>query len=412
MTAADRVDSPFLERVKIRNYKSIGLCNVELGPLTVLVGHNGAGKSNFIDALRFVKDGLSDSLGTALQARGGIDEVRRRSTGHPRNFTIELRFRLPDFRRATYGFEITARKKGGFAVKWERLQVLAGSDRLCSSYRRELGEVVEASEERVPAVLEDRLYLVNASGLPSFREAYDALVSMGFYNLNPKVMKDPQVPDAGELLHPDGTNLASVVARLGENRPETMERVREYLSSIVPGIMDVKREALGQYETLRFRQSVKGSKHPWKFQAASMSDGTLRALGALVAVTQPGGGVRPRVGPVRLVGIEEPETALHPAAAGTLMDALREATSHTQILLTTHSGDLLDALELPADGLLAVVSIDGTTRIAPVDSASTEAIREHLYTPGELLRMNQLEPDARDVERQEQLDLFDDAVTA
>jgi predicted ATPase len=119
-----------------------------------------------------------------------------------------------------------------------------------------------------------------------------------------------------------------------------------------------------------------------------MSDGTLRALGILVAVSQRAG----KDYPVSLVGIEEPETALHPAAAGALMDALGEASSHTQILATTHSPDLLDQVDLETDSLLAVVLQEGVTRVAPIDPASREAIRTHLYTPGELLRLDQLEP--------------------
>jgi len=87
--------TPFLQRVKIRNYKSIGSCNVTLQGLTVLLGRNGAGKSNFLDALRFVMEGLQTSLDHAIKSRGGLESVRRRSTGHPRNFAIELEMNLP-----------------------------------------------------------------------------------------------------------------------------------------------------------------------------------------------------------------------------------------------------------------------------------------------------------------------------
>lgn len=74
-----------------------------------------------------------------------------------------------------------------------------------------------------------------------------------------------------------------------------------------------------------------------------MSDGTLRALGVLVSLFQysNGGGA-----PVRLVGIEEPETALHPAVAGLLLDALKEASGRIQAIVTSHSPDLLDNSEL------------------------------------------------------------------
>jgi hypothetical protein len=94
------------------------------------------------------------------------------------------------------------------------------------------------------------------------------------------------------------------------------------------------------------------------------------------------------------------------------MDALREASLHTQVIATTHSPDLLSEVDLERDGLLVVVSRDGNTRVAPVDEASVEAVRQHLYTPGELLRLDQLQPDERDLERQDQLDLFSPGVPA
>ncbi|MCH7870847.1 MAG: AAA family ATPase [Planctomycetes bacterium] len=232
---------------------------------------------------------------------------------------------------------------------------------------------------------------------------YESLLSMGFYNLNPDAMKELQSPDSGELLHRDGANIASVIARLSEDEPAVFARIKEYLETIVPGIKEVNRVPLGPKETLEFRQAVKGSRHPWRFFATSMSDGTLRALGALTAAMQ----LSNRTAPVSLVGIEEPETALHPAAAGALMDALREAASQTQVVFTTHSPDLLDQVNPDTDDLLVVDLREGTTRIAAPDPASRDAIKNHLYTPGELLRMNQLEPDQLALRRQNQLSLFE-----
>ena len=71
----------FLTRVVLRNYKSIGYCDVPLSPLTYLVGTNGSGKSNFLDALHFVKDSLSGSLDQALTERGGRRVIPRPAQG-------------------------------------------------------------------------------------------------------------------------------------------------------------------------------------------------------------------------------------------------------------------------------------------------------------------------------------------
>jgi AAA15 family ATPase/GTPase len=138
-----------------------------------------------------------------------------------------------------------------------------------------------------------------------------------------------------------------------------------------------------------------------------MSDGTLRVLGILVALFQEGHGTQKRV---PLVGIEEPEIALHPAAAGVLLDGLQDASETTQVIVTSHSPDLLDDKNLDVDSILAVEAHDGNTAIAPVDDASRSALRDKLYTTGELLRRDQLQPDPTSVisdEKVRQLDLFD-----
>jgi hypothetical protein len=337
-------------------------------------------------------------LDHAIKARGGIDEVRRRSTGHPHNFGLEVEFALPEYRMARYAFEIGAKSKAGFFVKQERLEILAPNTDVCAAYEITDGEVT-CSVENMPPALPERLYLVTAAGRKEFLAPYKSLLAMGFYNLSPEQMKDVQSPDAGEILRRDGSNIASVVARLATDRPELAERVREYLAAIVPDIVDFERVALGHKETLRFRQGIKGAAHPWRFNAASMSDGTLRALGILVASMQ----LVDREVPVHLVGIEEPEAALHPAAAGALMDSLREASDSTQILLTTHSPDLLDHLDLKHDRMLIVQAKGGETAVGPADRASLEAIQNHLYSPGDLLRMDQLQPDQEALDEQMEL---------
>ncbi len=178
-----------LRRVKIQNYKSISKCDVNLGALTVLVGRNGSGKSNFLDALRFVGDGLRNSLDHAIRDRGGINQVRRHSTGHPRNFGIELELDLPRNQLARYGFEIGAKERGGFVVKRETLHILNTHNQAIAFYQVTDGQLERTSEKTMPVAAEDRLYLVHASGLPAFRPVYDALLAMGFYNLNPEAMK-------------------------------------------------------------------------------------------------------------------------------------------------------------------------------------------------------------------------------
>jgi predicted ATPase len=377
----------FIKRVVLNNYKSIKECSVPLGPLTFLVGQNGAGKSNFLDALRLVSDGLNTSLEHALRERGGINEVRRRSSGHPTHFGIRLEWTLPDGSNGIYVFRVGSQKKGGFEIQREECRVFT-SNLEEHFYKVECGVLQSSSAAVAPPASSDRLYLVAAAGLPPFRPIYEALSHMGFYNLNPDEIREPQPPDPGDVLKRDGSNLASVLGVL--ERDGNIQRIVELLSKVVPGIQNIEVKNIGKKETLEFRQLVGTNKDPWRFMAENMSDGTLRALGVLTALFQSSkkDGVR-----VPLVGVEEPETAVHPGAAGILRDGIRAAAETTQILVTSHSPDLLDDKEIADEHIMAVISRGGETRIGPLDHAGKTAIRDRLYTAGELLRLNQMEPD-------------------
>lgn len=397
------MDRRLVSRIVLRNYKSIAACDVKPAQLTFLVGPNGSGKSNFLDALRFVADSLRFSLDHALRDRGGIHEVRRRSGGHPTHFGIRLELSMPDS-WARYSFSIGAKPQGGYEVEREECIVMTSGPSGKNFYETRRGEIMRSSLSPAPAAATDRLYLVNVSGTAAFRPVYDALSSMGFYNLNPEQIRDLQPPDPGELLKRDGSNIASVLSNLAHRSPDLKKRVEEYLARVVPGIVSVDSHSFGSKETLEFRQNIRGAAHPWRFYANSMSEGTLRALGVLVASFQAAGnGGSGR----RLVGIEEPEVALHPAAASVLTDSLQDASAHVQILITSHSPDLLDAETIPDESILAVVAEDGESKIGPLDEAGRSALRDHLYTAGELLRMDQLRPDPKLTNlNPAQLDLF------
>lgn len=397
---------PFVRRVRIRNYKSIRSCDIALGPLTVLVGPNGAGKSNFLDALRFCADALSTTLDLALRDRGGINEVRRRSGGRPNHFAVRFDLNLPDGGTASYAFRIGAVSGKGFRVDEEVCIVRPheiGAEEV--RYRVKKGELTTTVEERLPAVATDRLYLVSASNVAAFRPLFDGLTSMGFYNLSPAAIRPPQQPDDGSLLRRDGGNLASVLGHLERTNRPTLDRIVEYLRQVAPGVEGVAKQSVGPMESIEFKQKVPGRKDPWAFSAANMSDGTLRGLGVLVALLQSNGR------PPTLIGIEEPEVALHPAAVGILVDAIRDASQHTQVIITSHSPDLLDRPDLDEGSLLPVVAEEGVTIIGRLDDVGRDVLRDHLFTAGELLRMNQFRPDdkARDLSRRDpdQLRLFD-----
>lgn len=390
---------PRIRRVQIRNYKSIAAANVTLAPLTVLVGPNGAGKSNFIDALSFLQESLASSLDLAFKNRGGIAAVRRRSGGHPTHVGIRVMVELGDELEADYSFEIAAKPKERFQVARERCLIrrFLRTDHDLGFEVRD-GHFTQPIQGIRPQMASDRLALYAASATDEYRPVYDFLSQMRFYSIAPQRLRELQEPDPGEFLKRDGSNAAAVLRHLQDDDPDSYGRLCRLLATVVERVKAVEYANLGQKDSLRFKQEVAGQAHPWTFEALNMSDGTLRVLGVLLAVLQRGH--------ASLVAIEEPESTVHPAAAEVVFDVLLDASKKKQVLVTTHSPDLLDSKLLSDEEIRAVTMKSGSTQIGPVTEAGRAAIAKRLYTPGELLRLDELEPDPEQAALAEQLELF------
>jgi predicted ATPase len=395
---------PILTRVVLKNYKSIASCDVRLNQLTFLVGLNGAGKSNFIDALRFCRDALRSPLDQAFATRASnLGTLSHWDPSGQSGFGMRLELSLPT--PAHYSFEIVPQSPRGFKVDREMCSVgkvedgqvlgLGGHPARFSHFElKKSGFVTEISPEHATGsgfyIGSERLYLPAAPD-GGFREVHTALVDMEFYNPDPGVMKAPQNAERADILEPKGSNIASVFERIGTENPEAAGRIIDYMRRIVPGLRGINSETVKNYKVLNFDQESSSSV-PHTLPANSMSDGTLRAFAVLVALFQRSRNKsRPTV-----IAIEEPETGLHPAAAGMLFDALQERAKFGQIIVSSHSADLLDNSEVSTESILAVDASSGATEIAPLDEAGRSSLHDRLYTAGELLRMDQLKPTHND----------------
>lgn len=388
----------FLTRVQLKNYKSIAATDVRLPQVAFLVGPNGCGKSNFLDALRFIADALNTSLDQALRTRGGVDLVLRKPADGEAPFGFRLQFDLAAS-RGWYALTIRANAEDGYEICREECHLVERDGRREHFFRVECGQVVAASIAKAPPAAADRLYLVNASGFKQFRPAFDALAGMRFANPVPERMRPIQPPGSATSLNRDCSNVASVLGGLEKRCPNTKRRVDDYLGGIVPLIAETGRWPKDTDETVRFLQQVGDGKI--RLPASSMSDGTLRALGVLLALFQ---GAGQEEAAVRLVGIEEPEAGQHPGAVEVLADAIREAALHTQVIVTSHSPELLDGIA--NESIIAVAAHQGATRFGVLDHVSHSAIRDRLFTAGELLRMDQLGMAQLDEQPEDALDLF------
>jgi predicted ATPase len=377
---------PKIREVHIRNYKSIEQAVVRLGDLTVLVGANGSGKSNFVDAITFVRDCLLDSVEQAVMRRGGYVGLFWRHGSSLDAVGVRVVVDFPGGGVADYGLELS--NNGGdfqsFVVE-ERCVVTHPGGQVARFSVKD-GTFLEAIEGVRPQIERGRLALLAASSAPEYAGVYHFLTSVRSYGIVPRHVAAFQTPSAGIELLPDGANAASVLRHLKQVSPDRFERVSELVQSIVPGVRGIETHLFGgQYETIRFDEDGPSPAVTAPFFASSMSEGTLRVLGFLLAAYQ-------SVTPSVLV-IEEPEANIHPAAAEVVASVLIDASRRAQVLITTHSPEVLDYDDLSDDVFRVVAKTDGRTAIAPVSAASRQVIRDHLYSPGELLRIDELGAD-------------------
>ena len=400
------VKPPFLRRVRIQGYKSIAYCDVQLQPLTVLVGRNGSGKSNFLDALAFLRDALQTNLAEAIKERGGLQSILCRTLEMDRfSIRLEMGGNDPSIHaefHADYQLTVQIDQAGrGFEAR-EKLTVrLASGEEY--GFQASDGKVwinaqfqPSGDDTKHESPWPEDVLFLNVFFLEPISQFSTFLRNMNFYNFYPLNMRKLQKPNPGYFLEPDGFNIASVLKELWNRDNNASQRLQTYLTYIVPEVAGIEPITYGDYEVARFHMHTEPGKRPRSFDAAAMSDGTLRALGALAAAFQ----VNREGNHPTVIGIEEPETSLHPAATQALVDALDEATSHTQVILTTHSADLLDDPDIKLSQVLVVRMRNGQTQIGPVDPASKEIIRKELYTLADLQRMDQLNLDEIDLERQ------------
>ena len=282
-------DPKFLTRIAIQDYRSIGACDVEPRQFTVLVGRNGAGKSNVLDALRLVADSVHTTLRQALYSRGGLGEVARLKACGPKRFAIRLDFDL-EASTVCWALSVASDGDGAFRVVREDCLVrprdtLHGE----SFYSVRSGRVANASIPSPPLATPDNLYLSRASSTEEFRPVFAALSEVGIYNLNPAAIRGLQPSDPGWLLRGDGGNAATLLRKL-ENGPDGGKwRIEAYLSHVVPGLIGIAHRSIGPQHTIEFTQEVSGTEEPQRFLATDMSDGAIRALGLLIALFQNGG---------------------------------------------------------------------------------------------------------------------------
>jgi predicted ATPase len=379
-----------IQRLILKRFRSIPTERLDFDNPTFLVGRNGSGKSNLVDAFAFLAEVMASPLQAVFDKRGGIATVRNRSSGtsYPPNlgFGIELGPLNGDVTAARYAFEIKALKNYGFEVIREQCWVESGKkSRFWFDRMKTRATTMFASNilGLRPAFDAASLALPVVGGDARFAPVLRCLGAMRVYSIEPAKLREMQDPDSGTSLRADGSNATSVLQEIERHAPDEARRIAKILTSIVPNTTRVRTIKHGKKLSLAFTQEW-GKKKRLNFEAFSMSDGTLRALGLLTAVYQ-----RPSPS---LIVIEEPEASIHPGALEAVLDVIRLASRKMQVVVTTHSPEVLDAKWIRDNHIRIVSWQDGATRVTPVSDSSKAALQGHLMGAGELMRSNALEP--------------------
>jgi predicted ATPase len=373
-----------LTRLELTNFLSYREAALDLNGLVALVGPNASGKSNLAAAVKLLGDIPTFGLQTALLRRGGFDQLRHRSRGRPYDPSLAIEFKATlDDPTSRYELHFAAVAGGRYAVKLERAEIFSRGSRFAFTHRRGKLEV-----ETMPSFPEPPANVE----IPEGQSAMPFAVSWGGFDLwqvlsglqiveiNPSRVRELQEPTTGQVFEPDGSNTATAFEALN---PQQRRELVDELSAVVPGLDRIEIRRFSNKLTLQFFQMAGDARR--EFLATQMSDGTLRAFGIILALVQP-------TKPVAMV-IEEPEVAIHLGALRTLVEILQLHTRDTQILLTTHSADIIDALDIEA--LRVVWAEDGVSHVGPVAGHTRETVRTGLITPGELLRSEALDPVGR-----------------
>ena len=415
---ADRESRPLIAKVWARNFRSIEFAELELEPLTVLVGPNASGKSNLLATLGFFGDMARLGLEPAITRRGGIDSIGRRSpNGKVSNPEVGFEYESPEGRQR-YSFTLMRRSKAEYKVKREsarlepahaapmEIELVDGRLTKLSLYGvarppgfalrgtakallKEIGDqdlqLIPTGSRRMSTLWsllltpqkrgEDNPYVPFRRLLRSLQNASLALSRIHMYHIFPDVLREPQKMADSHPLAVGGGNLASTLRDMIQKKSDFLPDLREALNYAVPGVRDIRVIRAGSYYVIELNHDRGGGieKGSW-FDLSYESDGTIRLLGMLVALFQ-----EPSPS---LIGIEEPELAIHPGAMAVLAENIGEASLRGQVLVATHSPDLINLL--PMETIRAVTAEDGSTRVGRVAESQLESVKQNLFSAGEL----------------------------
>ena len=353
-----------LTSLRLAGWKSIREATIDLRPLNVLIGANGAGKSNLASFFKLMNNIREGSFQTHVGTIGGAESLLHR--GAKRTSAIEADLRFPfDTNDIHYSLRLIPAAGNTLIIAAEELK--PGSSREVERYHGHRESQLEAQSN-----FDD----------PKWKLVGDYLFNCRVFHFHDTSLLGPMrrdcLIDANRFLYADASNLPAMLYLYRQRYPKAYRRIVAAVKAVAPFFEDFVLEPLRlNPKNIALHWRTKDS--DYEFGPHQLSDGTLRAIALFTLLLQPEEDLP------ELIVLDEPELGLHPAALTVLADLLKSASQHTQLLIATQSALLIDHFDV--EDIITVNLRDGCSTF---DRLNPDQLKQWLeeYTVSELWERN------------------------
>jgi predicted ATPase len=351
-----------IQNIKLENFKSFRSLDIDLKPINILIGANGAGKSNFIAFFKFLQQILRENLSNYTLKKGGVNSFLYFGNKVSKFLKAEIFFNTN-----AYHVELAPTERDTFLFAEEKISYLVEPIKTMD-IRRNLSETnLNWYSYGKPYFTKETLHEHLGNAIYHFHDTSDTAAAKGVSKI-----------DDAHNLKEDAANLGAFLYFLQERHPFHFRRIEAHIRQIAPFFDKFQlRPSVHNPEQIRLEWTAKGASQDTSFNAHDLSDGTLRMICLLTLLLQP---KIPNV-----VIIDEPELGLHPKAISLLAGLVKSVSKEKQIILATQSVALLD--EFAPEDVLVVDKIDNQSVIRRLEQAPLQHWLED-YSLGTLWEKN------------------------
>jgi len=361
-----------IDKITLKGFKSIrDLEDFPLRSLNILIGANGAGKSNFVSFFTFLREAVEQRLSLYVAKRGGADDHLFLGPKVTEQICAHLHFGLKG-----YEFSLAPTTDNSFVFADESIEYPDAHKPVVKSH---IGQGRRESVLRELSRDEDLHPLV----MHACKSIYESISGCVVYHVHDTsdtagIRRFGSVRD-NEYLRTDATNLAAFLLVLHDKYPDVYGGIRATIRLATPFFDDFKLRPNPSNGDAVLQLEWMQKDRDYPFHASQLSDGTLRFIALTTALLQPH--------PPTTILLDEPELGLHPYALNLLAAMLKEAATRTQVIVSTQSMLLVNNFE--AEDIIVVERREGESTFKRQSSADLgEWLKD--YSLGELWLKNVL----------------------